>query len=125
MDHQLDTLPLPIKEGQNKFIPVNANPTELQLTWRSVHSLPGLAGELGITAPGRFKLILRVHNRAGIPIVEGQSYVEIGQRRFVFEELDVIGIEAYAHVSVEERQKIRQRIWSRRAYATLQFWPIS
>jgi len=65
--------------------------------------------------------VLRVYNRAGIPIVEGQSQVAAGQRQFAFTHLRAFGIEAYAHRSDEERAQIAQRIWTRCSYGTLAF----
>jgi hypothetical protein len=65
--------------------------------------------------------VLRVHNQAGIPIIEGQNRVEAGQCSFTVSELRPLGIEAYAHKREAERLQIARRIWSRRAYGTLTF----
>jgi len=83
--------------------------------------LPMLHGELGVAAPRSLRLVLRVHNQAGIPIIEGQNRVEAGQRSFTIGELRPLGIEAYAHKREAERLQIARRIWSRRAYGTLTF----
>ena len=118
------TLPLPIRPSKinNWFIPATAQPCELQVDpERHTHGLPWLYGELGIATPQNLILGLRIHNQAGIPIIEGQSSVEAGQRQFTFTDLHAIGIEAYTHVPEIERQHISDRIWSRRAYGTLTF----
>ncbi len=81
--------------------------------------LPWLHGELAIAAPRRLDLVLQVHNRAGIPIIEGYSSVETGQRQFTFVDLHAVGIEAYAHASVAQRLQVAQRVWSRRSFGTL------
>ncbi len=73
----------------------------------------------------RMRLTLRIHNRAGIPMIEGQTIVEAGQRTFMFSDLRPLGIEAYAHVSEAEREQVTRRIWSRRAYGTLEIQPLS
>jgi len=63
--------------------------------------------------------LVRIHNRAGIPIVEGTGTVAAGQREFTIAELRPLGIEAYAHKSEAERVEIAQRIWSRRVFGTV------
>jgi hypothetical protein len=63
--------------------------------------------------------MLRVHNSAGIPIIEGHCMIEAGQRQVVFEALRPLGIEAYAHKSAAEQQAVARRIWGRRAYGVL------
>jgi hypothetical protein len=107
-------------------VPRAIYPSALELdSERQSGGLPWLSGELGQAAPASLKLILRVHNRAGIPIVEGQSQIEAGQQQITFTNLHALGIEAYAHKTEAERAEIAQRIWSRRAYATLTFLPSS
>ena len=54
-----------------------------------------LHGELVVTASYRMDFVLQVHNHAGIPIIEGSSTVEAGQRRFTFVDLHALGIEVY------------------------------
>lgn len=67
--------------------------------------------------------MLRIHNRAGIPIIEGQCYVAAGAQTFTFSQLLPLGIEAYAHVSEGEREQVARRIWSRRVYGSLEQHP--
>ncbi|MGH2524557.1 MAG: hypothetical protein ACRDH2_18785 [Anaerolineales bacterium] len=81
--------------------------------------LPWLHGELEAAAPKPLVLLLRVHNRAGIPLVEGHCQVRAGQRQVTFRDLRPLGIEAYAHKPEAQRIEVAQRIWSRRAYASL------
>lgn len=82
--------------------------------------LPLLRGELPAAAPARLLVVLQVRNSAGIPIIEGQTSVAPGDRTVLFAELRPIGIDAYAHKSDAERTQIAERIWTRRAYGTLQ-----
>ena len=63
--------------------------------------------------------MLRVYNKSGILIIEGQSRLEIEQQHFTFQELRPLGIEAYAHASEAERVQIGQRVWSRAVYGVL------
>jgi hypothetical protein len=81
--------------------------------------VPWLYGELGLPASVRLNVILRLHNRAGVPVIEGQTIVDRGQRQLAFRDLHAIGIEAYAHASEEQRVQIARRIWSRCLYGTL------
>lgn len=85
--------------------------------------LPWLHGSLTQPVSAPCRLLLRVHNRAGIPIIEGESYVAADQQTFTFTQLRPLGIDAYAHVSEAEREQIARRIWSRRAYGTLEQHP--
>lgn len=82
-----------------------AYPQELEVTSdQTPDGLPWLCGELENPAPRELTLLLRIHNKAGIPIIEGQSRVEGGQKQLVFSELRMFGIEAYSHLSETERR---------------------
>lgn len=87
--------------------------------------LPWLHGELATAPAEPVRLMLRVHNRAGIPVIEGHTVVEAGQQKFIFSELRPYGIEAYAHASAADREQVAQRVWSRRAYGTIEIQPDS
>jgi hypothetical protein len=120
----LTALALPIRPGKitNRLIPPLAQLHELQTDpERHTNGLPWLYGELGVPAPQELTFLLRIYNRAGIPIIEGKSKVGIGQKYVTFSELHALGIEAYAHVSETERQHISQRIWARHVYGTIIF----
>lgn len=96
------------------------------LTADTVHQtggLPWLHGSLAQPTPAPCRLVLRIHNRAGIPIIEGQCYVAAGGQTFTFSQLRPLGIEAYAHVSESEREQVARRIWSRRVYGSLEQHP--
>jgi hypothetical protein len=82
--------------------------------------LPWLHGSFAQPVVTPCRLTLRIHNRAGIPIIEGHCFVAAGQQTFTFEQLRPLGIDAYAHVSEAEREQIARRIWSRRVYGTLE-----
>lgn len=86
--------------------------------------LPWLHGSFRQPVPVAARLVLRIHNRAGIPIIEGECAVAAGEQRFTCTTLRPLGIEAYAHVSEAQRQQTAQRIWSRRVYVTLQRYPL-
>lgn len=86
--------------------------------------LPWLHGSFRRPVPVSSRLVLRIHNRAGIPIIEGHCEIAAGEQRFTCTTLRPLGIEAYAHVSEAQRQQTAQRIWSRRVYATLQRYPL-
>jgi hypothetical protein len=119
---------LPIRPGRSsrQAVPPAFYPATLELdAEHQSGGLPWLSGELGLAAPACLKLILRIHNRAGIPIVEAHSQIEAGQQQITFSNLHALGIEAYAHKTEAERAEIAQRIWSRRAYGTLTFLPSS
>ena len=119
---------LSIRPGSSgrQVVPPAIYPAALELdSERQSGGLPWLSGELGQAAPACLKLILRVHNRAGIPIAEAHSQIEPGQQQITFTDLHALGIEAYAHKTEAERAEIAQRIWSRRAYGTLTFLPSS
>ncbi len=88
---------------------------------QTVNGFPRLKGELVTAAPEPLNINLRIHNQAGIPIIEGQSSIKAGERKFIFTQFHALGIEAYAHVSAAERLTISKRIWTRSAYATLVF----
>ncbi len=94
-------------------------------TERDSAGIPWLHGEFPVMLAARMRLTLRIHNGAGIPMIEGQTIVEAGQRTFMFSDLRPLGIEAYAHVSEAEREQVTRRIWSRRAYGTLEIQPLS
>ncbi len=87
------------------------------------HGLPLLHGSLHAAAPRRMNLMLRIHNRAGIPVIEGQCELAVGDQRIVFDSLRALGIEAYAHTSKDEQAKVQRRIWERAVYGTLTVAP--
>jgi hypothetical protein len=109
-------IPLRIKPAHNQYLlqaELSADPQQ------HTAGVPWLCGEIGMPAPHRLNLILRLHNSAGIPVIEGQTIVEAGQRQVTFRELRALGIEAYAHVGDEQRVQVARRIWSRCVYGTL------
>ncbi len=81
--------------------------------------VPWLYGEVSIVLPQPIHLGLQIYNRAGIPIIEGETKLEMGQKRVVFQTLRPLGIEAYAHASDSERVEIGRRMWSRAVYGKL------
>ncbi len=87
--------------------------------------VPWLRGEFAAIPAEQLRITVRVHNHAGIPVIEGHNIVEPGQRTFIFSELRPHGIDAYAHVSEAEREQVSRRVWSRRAYATIEIQPLS
>ncbi len=120
-------MPLPIRalKVHDGFIPAAAQPHEFEYDEaQRTDGIPWLKGEISVTPSQPLRLVVRVHNRAGIPIIEGEGQIEAGQRRFTISELHPLGIEAYAHKRETERVEIARRIWSRRAYGTLTFQAI-
>ena len=83
-------------------------------------SLPTLAADLRTHTTVVLHLLLNIHNSAGIPIIVAQVSMAAGERRMIFNDLRPMGIEAYAHKPAAEQAQIAQRIWSRRAYVTIQ-----
>src|SRR3954465_7403170 len=84
------TMALPIRPGSSgrQIVPPAMYPAALELdSERQSGGLPWLWGELGQAAPACLRLILRVHNRAGIPIVEAHSQIEAGQQQISFTDL--------------------------------------
>jgi len=120
------TLPIRASKRHDRSITAAACPRELRcIEEQLTDGLPWLSGELESPAPQPLTLIVRIHNHSGIPIIEGQSQIEAGQRQFTITNLRPLGIEAYAHKREAERMEIAHRIWSRRAYATLTFQVIA
>jgi hypothetical protein len=111
--------PLPLRPASDRHAPADLPPA-LSVDPASDHEgLPALTGELPRPAPRRMRLVLRVHNAAGVPIAAGEAHVGAGEARVEFRALHALGIEAYAHVPADERVRIARRIWSRRAYGVL------
>jgi hypothetical protein len=81
--------------------------------------IPWLHGDLDTPASEPLRLVLRIYNQSGIPIIEGQSNVATGDQQVIFQELYALGIEAYAHAREVERVAVAQRIWSRRRYGII------
>jgi hypothetical protein len=81
--------------------------------------IPWLHGELDTPASEPLRLVLRIYNQTGIPIIEGQSNIAAGDQQIVFQELYALGIEAYAHTREAERVAVAQRVWSRRRYGII------
>ena len=109
---------------------LNASATDLPTVLvvddtREHDGLPVLTGEHARPASRPLRLLLRVHNAAGVPIVAGETDVDHGAARIEFGALRALGIEAYAHVRDEERARIARRIWSRHAYGVLDTAPPS
>ena len=76
-------------------------------------------GDLTRPAARPVRLLLRIHNAAGVPIVAGETRVDAGAAHIEFRTLRALGIEAYAHVPADERVRVARRIWARRAYGVL------
>jgi hypothetical protein len=98
-------------------------PSELQVDEAVQAGLPRLYGMLDKAATQALTVVLRIHNRAGIPIIEGSCRIETGHQQCTFSDLHVLGIEAYAHASEAEREQVCARVWTRRAYGTLSVQP--
>jgi hypothetical protein len=88
------------------------------------NGLPGLTAQLARPTGHAFIVTLRIHNQAGIPIIEAHSRLAAGADTLIFSELTPLGIEAYAHAPAERRLEVAQRVWSRRAYAVLRCSPM-
>jgi hypothetical protein len=113
-------LALRIPKQHSQLLPRHIYPSELQIDEEhSSNHLPWLCATFKAELSQSVDLIVRVHNKAGVPIIEGKSRLEAGQKQVVFDTLQPLGIEAYAHYTDEQRAAIVQRIWSRRAYCTI------
>ena len=113
-------LPIRSCRVEGHTLPSSSCPSELRPdVEQRTGGLPWLHGELGAATTRPLLLVLRIHNRAGIPIAEGQGVLGSGQREFTISDLRPLGIEAYSHYKEEQRAQIGQRIWSRSAYASL------
>lgn len=109
-----------MNNNNTHFVSSSAQPRELQTdVEQHTAGIPWLHAEFGSPMPQALTLILQIHNNSGIPIIEGQSRLEAGQRHFTFRELRPLGIEAYAHASETDRVQIRRRVWARAAYGKL------
>ncbi len=86
--------------------------------------LPWLTAPLDHPARQNLVVTLRIHNQAGIPIIEAQSQIAAGAVTLIFRELTPLGIEAYAHATAERRLEVAQRVWSRRSFAILRCSPL-
>jgi hypothetical protein len=86
--------------------------------------LPWLTAQLRRPAVRPVSVTLRIHNQAGIPIIEAQTEVAAGAATLTFCALKPLGIEAYAHAPEERRLEVARRVWSRRAYAILRCHPL-
>jgi|GEM_PF-2948194 len=115
---------LPIRAGRGAEQFVQNYPSALDIrSEQSSTGIPSLWGTLDVPAAQPVVVTLKIHNQAGIPIIEGRTQIERGERQFSFHNLQPLGIEAYAHKSDVERVQIGQRIWSRGVYGTLTFQP--
>ena len=95
-------------------------PAELEIAPEGqTDGLPWLSGTFDHALPCRASLLLRLHNRAGIPIIEGRGALEAGAKRFIVNDLRALGIEAYAHAPQAQRLDVSRRIWSRCTYGTI------
>jgi hypothetical protein len=86
--------------------------------------LPWLRGELLAPAPCCYRVSTRIHNRAGIAMIAGQGVIRKGERKFVVNDQQPIGIDAYAHYSETQRLLIAQRVWPRGVCASLELFEI-
>jgi hypothetical protein len=86
--------------------------------------LPWLRGELLAPAPCCYLVSTRIHNRAGIAMIAGRGVIRKGGRKFVVNDQQPIGIDAYAHYSETQRLLIAQRVWPRGVYASLELFEI-
>lgn len=123
VEHQdlaIITLPVRSQSTRGSSTRLAVLPVELRADpGQHTAGLPWLAGELGAPASQPLTLLVKVMNRAGIPIIEGRTEVMAGERSFVFRDLRALGIEAYGHFKDAGREQIGQRVWSRRSYAVL------
>jgi hypothetical protein len=82
--------------------------------------LPWITARLPQAVAATVVVTLRIHNKAGIPIIEATTELSSGADQVTFTTLNPLGIEAYAHAPEDRRLEVAQRVWSRRAYATVQ-----
>jgi len=112
---------LPLRKSSTSGDRGGTLPTALHIEERrGAAGLPTLQGDLSEAPRSSLVVRLQIHNSAGIPIIEGRATVAPGDKAIVFAELRPIGIDAYAHKPADERTQIAERIWTRRAYGTLQ-----
>ncbi|HMQ29565.1 MAG TPA: hypothetical protein PKD53_02510 [Chloroflexaceae bacterium] len=82
--------------------------------------VPWVYAELLAPAHRPMAFVLRLHNTAGIPVIDGRGEVAAGETRVAFRALRALGIEAYAHAREEQRLEVARRVWSRCAYGTIE-----
>jgi hypothetical protein len=111
---------LPIKETSQTVKQLRLAATVDILTEHTLYGLPVLCVNLVLPATNPVDLLLYIHNKAGIPIISAQGHIKSDERQIVFRQLIPVGIEAYRHKPMAEQEQVAQRIWSRRAYATIQ-----
>jgi hypothetical protein len=114
------TLPIREERSSVSLLPRGTLPAALGVDdQQQTDGIPWLRCQLRAAAPAPVGLLLRIYNRAGIPIIEGRAELEAGATEAVFREVRALGIEGYAHRSAAERAQVAERVWQRRAYATL------
>jgi hypothetical protein len=116
------TITIPLRTTHN--LPATLRgilPATLQAEPVIADGLPPLAGPLNGPVAAAYRAQLRLHNQAGIPVISGQCVLQIGATELRCAVLEPLGIEAYAHAQPAQRTAIRERIWRRVTYATLEF----
>lgn len=92
---------------------------ELVVVPREKNRPPRLRGVLWQPASRLICCDLRVHSGNGIPLAFAAAQIAPGEQTFESLDLTFLGLEGYAHVSDLERRDIEDRMWARRAFATL------
>ena len=113
----LDRLPLRIEGPLARILGAAAG--EVTVLPRGAGTCPALRGELARSAPEHLSLVLRVHAPNGVPLAAIAADVAAGARTFETEAVRMLAMEGYSHLAETERRAVEDRVWSRRAYATV------
>ena len=97
---------LGLKEGQLELLDAQGAAPAVRCNWER-------------PASADTSFVLRVHATSGIPLATSPVSVFRGDRAFEARQLSFVAMEGYSHLTPVERRQVEDRVWSRRAYATV------
>lgn len=112
----MDLLPFQIEPGIRRVLGTDV--PVLSVLAGPAGASPRLRGQLPRPASGPAFFVIRVHTRTGIPVATVPVHVSRGDRAFETDGLTFLAMEGYAHLSRADSIAVKDRVWSRRAYAT-------
>ena len=81
---------------------------------------PAFRYELKRPAGAALSLMVCVRSNAGIPLASAVVDLRPGDDAVVVPTLPLLAMEGYAHLKPEDRRAVESRVWSRRAFVTLE-----
>ena len=115
-----DSERLPLRVGDALDALMGPGAASAELVVGSPDGLPACTCALPRPAQAGASLRVSVRSNAGIPLATAVVDLRAGDRAIVTPPLTLLAMEGYAHLKPADRLAVQQRVWSRRAFVTIE-----